>query len=34
VANSDNSQALDEIVSLLKSIEASVKKIAAEIAER
>jgi hypothetical protein len=32
--DSDNPQALAEIVALLRSIESYVKKIAAEIAER
>jgi hypothetical protein len=34
MGDSDNSQALAEIIALLKSIESYVKKIAAEIAER
>jgi hypothetical protein len=34
MGDSDNSQALAEIITLLKSIESYVKKIAAEVAER
>jgi len=34
MGDSDNSQALAEIVALLRSIESYVKKISAEVAER
>jgi hypothetical protein len=34
MGDSDNSQALADIVALLRSIESYVKKIAAEVAER